>query len=131
MKTISLITLTLFGIACFNIKKQSHFLPIEIFNKSSFNVDTFYFMLNNYKRYVFDIKKGDSIVLNINTDSIKTDRDLFLQTFAIFQISTDIRLSKHQLYYTDLGGELDEKYTITFKKDTSIDISPQFKYISH
>ena len=131
MKIISLITLTLFGIACFNIKKQSHFLPIEIFNKSNFNVDTFYFILNNYERYVFDIKKGDSILFNIDKDSIKTYRDLSLDCWAIFHISTDMRLLKRQVHHDDIGGTIDEKYTITFKKDTSIDISPQFKYISH
>ena len=131
MKIISLITLTLFGIACFNFKKQSNFLPIKIVNKSNFNVDTFYFILNNYERYVFDIKKGDSILLNINKDSIKTYRDLSLDTWAIFHISTEMRLLKRQVHHDDLGGTIDEKYTITFKKDTSIMIRPQIRYISN
>ena len=119
--------------ACLNIDKQTKYVSIEIINNSYLEVDTLVYQLNNYSNYVLKIKNSDTLSLKINKDSIKTYGDFHFDCWVYFKthVSTDLRLSKHQLYYTDLGGMLYEKYTITFKKDTSIDISPQYRYISN
>ena len=110
--------------ACLNIDKQTKYVSIEIINNSYLEVDTLVYQLNNYSNYVLKIKNSDTLSLKINKDSIKTYSEVFLTCWVYFKTSNPLNLAKYQMYYDDLGGSLDEKYTITLKKDTTISIIP-------
>ena len=110
--------------ACININNQTKYVSIEIINDSYCKLDQVSIQLNNYSRSILNVEKGDTILLNIDKDSVKTYSEVFLTCWVYFKTSNPLNLAKYQMYYDDLGGSLDEKYTITLKKDTTISIIP-------
>ena len=125
MKTIALTIFSLICLACLNIDKQTKYVSIEIINNSYLEVDTLVYQLNNFSNYVLKIKNGDTLSLKINKDSIKTYGDFHFDCWVYFKTSNPLNLAKYQMYYDDLGGSLDDKYTIILNKDTTISIIPQ------
>ena len=86
-------------------------------NLSDKHIDSVVFKINGYRLSISDIKPKDLVFKEINQESVKTNPHDYM---IIADIFVGGKIFKGAYFYSDLGGNLDEKYTLILRGDLTV-----------
>ncbi len=113
-----LIIVICFFINCSFVKQNKVEITIE--NNSKQVIDTASILIQDYKFSTYNIKPNTIFTKIIDVDSITLNsHDVMIRAYFL---NSEKRNYKNGFYYTDLGGYLNNRYTITVDNDLNVKI---------